>query len=126
MDLFSIIIILKIMQLAHIDEHEQLASHVTPGHALSVGQPLFFLSRDAVNFAALDYLVGLTGKVRVLIIIIMITRGGQPLEPPCFLRHCPTLLILPYITLHYLLYPTSLTLHIKIVALKNTFCCIIV
>lgn len=59
------IIILKIMQLAHIDEHEQLASHVTPGHALSVGQPPFFLSRDAINFASLDYLVGLTGKVRV-------------------------------------------------------------
>ena len=55
---------MKIMQLAHIDEHEQLASHVTPGHALSIGQAPFFLSRDAVNFAALDYLVGLTGKVR--------------------------------------------------------------
>ena len=51
------------MQSAHIDEHEQLASHVTPGHALSSGQPPFFLSSDAVNFATLDYLVGLTGKV---------------------------------------------------------------
>ena len=61
--LFSLL--LKIMQAAHVDEHEQLASHVTPGHALSVGQPPFFLSRDAVNFAALDYLVGLTGKVKV-------------------------------------------------------------
>ena len=98
MDLFSIIIILKIMQLAHIDEHEQLASHVTPGHALSVGQPLFFLSRDAVNFAALDYLVGLTGKVRVLIIIITIARGGSPWS-----------LLVSYATaLHYLFYLTSL------------------
>ena len=56
---------LQIMQVAHIDEHEQLASHVTPGHALSFGQAPFFLSRDAVNFAALDYLVGLAGKVCV-------------------------------------------------------------
>ena len=53
------------MQPAHIDEHEQLVSHVTPGHALSSGQAPFFLSRDAVNFAALDYLVGFTGKVCV-------------------------------------------------------------
>ena len=51
------------MQAAHADEHEQLVSHVSPGHALSVRQPPFFLSRDAVNFAALDYLIGLTGKV---------------------------------------------------------------
>ena len=54
------------MQSAHIDEHEQLASHVSPGHALSIGLPPFFLSRDAVNFAALDYLVGLTGMVRMV------------------------------------------------------------
>ena len=56
----------QILQPAHIDEHKQLASHVTPGHVLSSGQNPFFLSRDAVNFAALDYLVGFTGKVHVL------------------------------------------------------------
>ncbi len=55
------------MQVAHIDEHEQLASHVSPGHALSIEQSPFFLSRDAVNFAALDCLVGLTGKVGVCV-----------------------------------------------------------
>ena len=55
----------QIMQADHVDEHEQLASHVTPSHALSSGQSPFFLSRDALNFAALDYLIGLTGKVCV-------------------------------------------------------------
>ena len=98
--------ILKIMQLAHIDEHEQLASHVTPGHALSVGQPPFFLSRDAVNFASLDYLVGLTGKVRVFI-IIMITRGGGVPAPGA------SSLILPCITFFTLYYCTLLQVHVS-------------
>ena len=51
------------MQADHVDEHEQIASLVTPCHALSHSQPPFFLTSDAVNFAALDYLTGLSGKV---------------------------------------------------------------
>ena len=62
---FSFFHSLQIMQAAHVDEHAQIARHVTPGLALSSGQPPFFLSRDAINYAALDYLVGLTGKVRL-------------------------------------------------------------
>ena len=82
------------MQAAHVDEHEQIASHVAPGHALLSGQPPFFLSRDAVNFAALDYLVGFAGKVGVTI----------PARCSCY-----SVLIYQIITLtasyYYILYP---------------------
>ena len=51
------------MQAEHADEYADVASHMTPGHALTLGFPLFYLNNDAVNMAALDYLVNFTEKV---------------------------------------------------------------
>ena len=44
---------IQIMDSSHVDEHAHVAGHMTPGHALQSQDPSFFLSKDAVNFAAL-------------------------------------------------------------------------
>ena len=51
------------MQADRVDEHTHIASHVTPGHALLNGVPQFLFSQDALNYAALDQLVGFTTNV---------------------------------------------------------------
>ena len=51
------------MQSSRADEHANITSQVTPGHALSGGHLPFYFNKDAVNFAALDYLINFTGKV---------------------------------------------------------------
>ena len=53
----------QIMQPAQSDEHAHIASHVTPGHALTNSHPPFFLNPEALNFAALDYLTDFITKV---------------------------------------------------------------
>lgn len=53
------------MQSDREDEHTDIASHVTPGLALSAGDQPFYLSVDAVNYAALDHLVHFTSKASV-------------------------------------------------------------
>ena len=51
------------MQSDREDEHMDIASHVTPGLALSAGDQPFYLNTGAVNYAALDHLVHFTSKV---------------------------------------------------------------
>ena len=51
------------MQPAQSDEHIHIASHVTPGHALTSSHPPFFLNPEALNFAALNYLTDFIAKV---------------------------------------------------------------
>ena len=50
------------MQADHRAEYEDIASHLTPGHALSTGSPFYF-NNDAINMAALDQLINFTEKV---------------------------------------------------------------
>ena len=54
---------LQVMETDCADEHARIASHVTPGHALSVGHSPFYFNNDAINFATLDYLIHFTEKV---------------------------------------------------------------
>lgn len=41
-----------------------IVTHISPGHAITSTDPPYHLNLDALNFAALDLLVGFTGKVR--------------------------------------------------------------
>lgn len=55
----------QIMDSSRLDEHAHIASHMIPGHALPSQDPPYFLTREAVDFAALDYLTGFIRKVSV-------------------------------------------------------------
>jgi len=55
---------LQVMQPVHKAEHMDIVTHVSPGHAITSTDPPYHLNLDALNFAALDLLVGFTGKVR--------------------------------------------------------------
>lgn len=51
------------MQMKHVDDHVDIAGHLTPCHALTTGPSPFYFNSDAVNFAALDHLINFTSKV---------------------------------------------------------------
>ena len=51
------------MQADHAAEYKSIASHVSPGHALSMRPLPFYFNNDAVNMAALDYLISFMEKV---------------------------------------------------------------
>ena len=53
------------MQAENSADFKDIASHMTPGHALSSDTPYFF-NNDAINMAALDNLIHFTEKVLVL------------------------------------------------------------
>ncbi len=59
----SLEFISQLMDASHVDEHTHIANHMTPGHSFLAMEPLFFLGKDGLNFAALDYLTGFVRKV---------------------------------------------------------------
>ncbi len=61
-----------------MDEHAHLTSHMTPGHALSAMEPPYFLGKDGLDFAALDFLTGFVKKVFVplQLLVYIVTYFG--------------------------------------------------
>lgn len=70
----------QIMDSGHVDEHAHISNHMTPGHALLAQDPPFFLTKDGVNFAALDYMTGIVRKVHLVHSLRPPTHSTPPTE----------------------------------------------
>ncbi|XP_064390320.1 cap-specific mRNA (nucleoside-2'-O-)-methyltransferase 2-like [Halichondria panicea] len=66
----------QIMDSGHVDEHTHISNHMTPGHALLAQDPPFFLTKDGVNFAALDYMTGIVRKSSE--VLLFMDLAGAP------------------------------------------------
>lgn len=77
------------MLAAHKAEHMDIATHVCPGHAITSSDPPYHLNLDALNFAALDLLVGFTGKVSELTFVCIVLALNLEMGVPQFSHPLP-------------------------------------
>ena len=58
----------QILRSTNSEELSHIASHILPGYILSSPSPPFYLGPQAVNYAALDYLIDFTSKVYISLV----------------------------------------------------------